>query len=73
MSTLDRDRYGLAVAVPETYNRGVASRLGDNAAVAMKSVAADASRYDWQGDVPLKRLFAETVIYELALLLQAAA
>ena len=31
----------------------------------MKSVVADPNRYDWQGDLPLNRAFAETVIYEL--------
>ena len=59
------DPYGLAVAVPEAYNRGAASRPGDNAAAAIKSVVADPGRYDWEGDLPLKRPFAETVIYEL--------
>jgi glycogen operon protein len=59
------DLYGLAVAVPEDYNRGAASRPGDNAAVAMKSVVVDPGRYDWEGDLPLRRPFAETVIYEL--------
>ena len=59
------DPYGLAVAFPERYNREAASRPGDNAAVAMKSVVADPARYDWEGDLPLKRPFAETVIYEL--------
>ena len=59
------DPYGLAVAVPETYDRWAAARPGDNVAVAMKSVVADPGRYDWEGDLPLKRPFAETVIYEL--------
>jgi glycogen operon protein len=59
------DPYGLAVAVPDAYNRQAASRPGDNAATAMKSVVADPGRYDWEGDQPLKRPFAETVIYEL--------
>ena len=59
------DPYGLAVAVPEAYDRGAARRPGDNAAVAMKSVVADPGRYDWEGDRPLQRSFAETVIYEL--------
>jgi glycogen operon protein len=59
------DPYGLAVAVPKTYNREAASRPGDNAGVAMKSVVADPGRYDWEGDRPLRRPFAETVIYEL--------
>ncbi len=59
------DPYGLAVAVPERYDRWAAARPGDNATAAMKSVVADPDRYDWQGDLPLKRPFAETVIYEL--------
>jgi isoamylase len=59
------DPYGLAVVFPDGYNRKAASRPGDNAAVAMKSVVADPARYDWEGDLPLRRPFAETVIYEL--------
>jgi glycogen operon protein len=59
------DPYGLAVAVPERYDRWAAAQPGDNAAGAMKSVVADPDRYDWEGDLPLKRPFAETVIYEL--------
>ncbi len=59
------DPYGLAVAVPEGYNRRAASRPGKNAAVAMKNVVADPNQYDWEGDLPLRRPFAETVIYEL--------
>ena len=35
------DPYGRAVAVPEAYDREAATRPGDNAAVAMKSVVAD--------------------------------
>jgi glycogen operon protein len=59
------DPYGLAVAVPDTYTREAASRPGDNAAAAMKSVVADPSRYDWEGDSHIRRPFAETIIYEL--------
>jgi isoamylase len=59
------DPYGFAVAVPKAYDRWAAARPGDNAATAMKSVVADPDRYDWEGDLPLKRPFAETVIYEL--------
>ncbi len=59
------DPYGLAVSVPDTYDRSAAARAGDNAAVAMKSVVADPDRYDWEGDRPLRRPLAETVIYEL--------
>ena len=59
------DPYGFAVAVPQAYDRNAARRPGDNAAGAMKSVVADPSRYDWEGDLPLRRPFTETVIYEL--------
>ena len=59
------DPYGLVVSVPGTYDRWAAARPGDNVAVAMKSVVADPDRYDWEGDRPLQRPFAETVIYEL--------
>jgi glycogen operon protein len=60
------DPYGLAVAVPDGYDRQAARRPGDNAATAMKSVVAAAEDgYDWEGDEPLRRSFTETVIYEL--------
>src|SRR5262249_35797276 len=59
------DPYGVAIAVPDGYSRTAAIEPGDNAAVAMKSVVADPARYDWEGDQPLKRPFAETVIYEV--------
>jgi isoamylase len=59
------DPYGLAIAVPDGYDRDAAKRPGANTATAMKSVVADPDRYDWEGDAPLKRRFAETVIYEM--------
>ena len=59
------DPYGLAISVPEGYSRAAAAQPGDNADVAMKSVVVDPGRYDWDDDVPLKRPFAKTVIYEL--------
>ena len=59
------DPYGLAVAVPDAYSRAAAQQPGDNTALAMKSVVADPSAYDWEGDWPLERSAAETVIYEL--------
>ena len=59
------DPYGRAVAVPEQYSRIAASKPGENIAVAMKSVVADLSRYNWDGDAPLKRPFAKTIIYEM--------
>ncbi|HEU4935890.1 MAG TPA: glycogen debranching protein GlgX [Vicinamibacterales bacterium] len=59
------DPYGLAVAVPGEYDRHAAARAGSNIRSAMKSVVADPTRYDWEGDIPLCRPFAQTVIYEL--------
>jgi isoamylase len=59
------DPYGLVVAVPDRYDRDAAVRSGPNTSFAMKSVVADPGRYDWQGDTPVRRPFAETVIYEL--------
>lgn len=59
------DPYGRAVAVPSGYSRDLASQPGDNTATAVKSVVSDPSRYDWDGDQPLQRPFAQTIIYEL--------
>ncbi len=59
------DPYGKAMVVPARYSRLSASEPGDNCATAMKSVVADPSGYDWEGDVPLNRPFAQTVIYEM--------
>jgi isoamylase len=59
------DPYGRAIAVPEGYDRVAACRPGDNLGVAMKSVVADPRGYDWEGDLPLKRSFSHTVIYEM--------
>ncbi|HXI27169.1 MAG TPA: hypothetical protein VNG89_02060, partial [Vicinamibacterales bacterium] len=59
------DPYGLAVAVPPSYDRQAATRPGDNCASAMKSVVAAPATYDWEGDRPLRAAFARTVIYEM--------
>ena len=59
------DPYGLAIAIPDAYDREAARRPGDNTAFAMKSVVADPGRYDWEGDAPLGRPCVETIIYEM--------
>jgi glycogen operon protein len=59
------DPYGRAVVVPKHYSRIVASEEGDNAETAMKSVVVDPSAYDWEGDVPLRRPSARTIVYEM--------
>ena len=59
------DPYGRAVIVPDGYSRQAASQYGENNAIAMKSVVVDPDAYDWEGDAPLRRPFATTVIYEM--------
>ncbi len=59
------DPYAQAVAVPEGYSREAARGDGDNAATAMKGVVCDVSAYDWEGDAPLHRRSAQTIIYEM--------
>ena len=59
------DPYGKGVSVGRNYNRADACNPGDNAATSMKSVVADLSTFDWEKDVPLKRPFRRTVIYEM--------
>jgi glycogen operon protein len=51
------DPYGRGVAVPDGYRRGATGP-------SMKSVIVDVASYDWEGDRPIGRPFAETVIYE---------
>ncbi len=59
------DPYGRAVAMPANYEREAGARPGNNCAHAMKSVVADLSKYDWEGDTPLYRPFNRTIIYEM--------
>lgn len=59
------DPYGRAVAVPRAFDRQAACGRGDTTASAMRSVVADLAAYDWEGDAPLRRRFAQTVVYEL--------
>jgi isoamylase len=59
------DPYGKSICVGANYDRGMASRPGDNAASCMKSVVIDPNAFDWQGDKPLNRSFRHTVIYEM--------
>ena len=59
------DPYGRAVAVPAGYDRSAACVPGDNVSMSMKSVVADPRGYDWEGDLPLKRSYSRTIIYEM--------
>ncbi|MFO1285740.1 MAG: alpha-amylase family glycosyl hydrolase [Rubrivivax sp.] len=53
------DPYGRAVALPRGWQRGAPHALP------AKSVVFDPRGYDWEGDRPLRRPFAQTVIYEM--------
>ncbi|MFZ1011254.1 MAG: alpha-amylase family glycosyl hydrolase, partial [Candidatus Sulfotelmatobacter sp.] len=64
-SKLLLDPYGRAIAAPRNYSREAARLKGDNTATAMKSVVTDPHAYDWEGDVPLKRPWSRTIIYEM--------
>ena len=59
------DPYSKGVAVPRGYSRNAAARAGDNAATAMKSLVIDPAVYDWEGDLPLRRLSSRTIVYEM--------
>ena len=64
-SKLLLDPYSRAVVVPKSYNRDAAAMDGDSGLTAMKSVVVDPGRYDWEGDTPLNRPSARTIIYEM--------
>ena len=64
-SKLLLDPYARAIVVPKSYSRDAALREGDNMSTAMKSVVTDPHAYDWEGDVPLKRPWSRTIIYEM--------
>ena len=59
------DPYGKCIAHPREYSREAARRPGDNSATALKSVVVDPRAYDWEGDLPLRTPFSESVIYEM--------
>ncbi len=59
------DPYARAVMYGDNYSREAAQHPGDNCAHALKSVVVNARGYDWEGDVPLQRPFAGSVIYEM--------
>ena len=59
------DPYARGVVIPKNYNRGAASRAGDNAGMAMKSVICDPHSYDWEGDKPLRHPSSQTIVYEM--------
>jgi len=50
--------YGRGIVVPTNYRRGTAG-------APMKNVVIDSSAYNWEGDAPLRRPAARTIIYEM--------
>ena len=64
-SKLLLDPYGKCIARPAARTADAARRPGDNVATALRSVVVDPAGYDWEGDVPLRRPFAKTVLYEM--------
>ncbi|WP_425619047.1 glycogen debranching protein GlgX [Anatilimnocola sp. NA78] len=59
------DPYGKGVVVPKGYSRGDATQPGACSTPSMKNVVVDPSQYDWEGDRPLQRPGARTIIYEM--------
>ena len=47
------------------WSRGSACGPEDNVATSMRSVVIDTQRYDWEGDRPINRPMAETIVYEM--------
>ena len=47
------------------WERGAACGAEDNLHKSMRSVVIDARGYDWEGDMPLRRPMADTIIYEM--------
>jgi len=58
------DPYARAISL-KNYQRGAATQSGDNVEAAAKSMVADLSGYDWEGDQPLDHPFSSTVLYEV--------
>jgi len=59
------DPYGRAVVGYRRYDRRAASRPGDNAPCALRSVVADDGDFDWEGDRPLGPASGRGLVYEL--------
>ncbi len=58
------DPYARAV-VCNNYQRQAAMQPGDNCRTALKAVVVNPATYDWEGDKPLCRPFAGSVLYEM--------
>lgn len=61
------DPYARSVVGTGNLARDAARQPGDNIASALKGVVVDPRDYDWNEDAPLRRSFADSVIYEMHL------
>jgi glycogen operon protein len=59
---LDPYARGVSTAL---WDREAAIRPGDNVATSLRATVVDPATYDWEGDRPLGRPLAETIVYEL--------
>ena len=59
------DPYARAIAIPARFKRQDAVSSAFMNYAPMKSVVADCSCYDWDGDRHLRRPFSQTIIYEM--------
>lgn len=59
------DPYGRGVTVPKGYDRTAAGVRGAETSPPLKSVLVDPHSYDWEGDRPLERPYARTILYEM--------
>ena len=59
------DAYAQSIAIPKNYNREAVRDEGDNMSIAPKGIVVDPHTYDWEGDLPLRRPCARTIIYEM--------
>jgi glycogen operon protein len=47
------------------WDRAAACRPGDDVATSLRATVTDPRAYDWEGDRPLERPLADTIVYEL--------
>ena len=59
------DPYAQSIAIPTNYNREAVRDEDNHLSIALKGVVVDAHAYDWEGDLPLRRPCARTIIYEM--------
>jgi isoamylase len=58
------DPYARAVET-SLWSREAAAAAGNNARTSLRGRVVDSSLYDWEGDGPLNRPLADTIVYEL--------